>query len=365
MEWYAITNIEKFDTPAVVIYQERLKRNIDKAIASVSNVKLLRPHVKTSKIAEVCKLMMERGIQKFKCATIAEAEMLGIIAANDVLLAYQPVGPKAERLRSLIEMYPTTRYSCLVDDISAAKHLSAVFSAQNQKIRIYVDLNTGMNRSGVTPAMASALIQELMQLSSIEIVGIHVYDGHIKDENIAVREQRIMSSFNEAQQVLQYLEENIDGHFSIVAGGSPSFSIHARNNVECSPGTFVFWDAGYNQLLPEEPYEFSALVVTRVVSVVNSHLITTDLGYKSVSSENPLPRVHFLNASEAVPVSQSEEHLSLAVPDAGKYKTGDVLYAVPVHICPTVALYDEVAVAKDNSITDNWKVVARQRRITC
>lgn len=365
MEWYVIRDIEKLDTPAVVIYEERLKRNIDRAIASVSDVQLLRPHVKTSKIAEVCKLMMDRGIQKFKCATIAEAEMLGMIGAKDVLMAYQPVGPKAERFRRLVEKYPSTIYSCLVDDMSAAKHLSDVFSTQNKKIRIYIDLNTGMNRTGITAGNAPALIQELMRLPSLDIEGIHVYDGHIKDENIAVREHKIMSSFNEAQEVVRYLEDKRGGQFTIVAGGSPSFSVHARNNVECSPGTFVFWDAGYRQLLPDEPYEFAALVITRVISVVNNNLITTDLGYKAVSSENPLPRVHFLNAPEAVPVSQSEEHLSLAVPDAGKYKTGDLLYAVAVHICPTIALYDEVTVVKDNSITNNWKVVARQRHITC
>ena len=71
----------------------------------VKDVSKLRPHVKTNKITEVCAMMMEAGISKFKCATIAEAEMLAMIKAKDVLLAYQPVGPKIKRLLRLIQQY--------------------------------------------------------------------------------------------------------------------------------------------------------------------------------------------------------------------------------------------------------------------
>ena len=56
----------------------------------IDDVQRLRPHVKTHKTKEASLLMMHSGINKFKCATIAEAEMLGMVAAPDVLLAYQP-----------------------------------------------------------------------------------------------------------------------------------------------------------------------------------------------------------------------------------------------------------------------------------
>jgi D-serine deaminase-like pyridoxal phosphate-dependent protein len=150
---------------------------------------------------------------------------------------------------------------------------------------------------------------------------------------------------------------------AVVSGGSPTFSTHIKRNVECSPGTFVFWDWGYKHQFPDQPFEYAALVITRVISIVNDKQITTDLGYKAVSSENPLPRVHFLNAPDANPVSQSEEHLCLEVPDSSKYILGDVLFGVPVHICPTIALYDRAWVVENNEINDSWKVTARARSI--
>jgi D-serine deaminase-like pyridoxal phosphate-dependent protein len=97
MSWYEINNINDFDSPALIIYKERVQQNIARAIQMTGDASRLRPHVKTNKIAEVCNMMMKAGINKFKCATIAEAEMLGIIHAPDVLLAYQPVGVKIQR----------------------------------------------------------------------------------------------------------------------------------------------------------------------------------------------------------------------------------------------------------------------------
>jgi hypothetical protein len=95
-----------------------------------------------------------------------------------------------------------------------------------------------------------------------------------------------------------------------VVGGSPSFPTHTkRKNVQYSPGTFVFWDWGYKHLVPDEPFEYAALVITRIISIIDEKTICVDLGHKSVAAENPLPRVHFLNAPDATPISQSEEHL--------------------------------------------------------
>ncbi|RYF88060.1 MAG: D-TA family PLP-dependent enzyme, partial [Chitinophagaceae bacterium] len=119
-DWYEINNISTIDTPALVIYPDRVKRNIALVKTMIDDINRLRPHVKTNKSIEAVTLMMEAGINKFKCATIAEAEMLGMAKAPDVLLAYQPIGPKIDRLVALIKTFPATTFSCLVDNINSA-----------------------------------------------------------------------------------------------------------------------------------------------------------------------------------------------------------------------------------------------------
>lgn len=365
MSWFTIKNIDTIDSPALVIYKERVRQNIWLLKGMVNdNVALLRPHVKTNKITEVCSIMMEAGITKFKCATIAEAEMLAMIKAPDVLLSYQPVGPKANRLAALAEKYPSTIFSCVVDNIHAAEHLSNVFSEKKILLTVFIDLNTGMNRTGILPAYATQLFEAVELLPSIKVIGLHAYDGHIRDTDVNQRKHNVDSVFSKVAILAATIEAVAKKPLIIVAGGSPTFPVYAeQKNVECSPGTFVFWDWGYKHTMPDEPFEYAALVITRVISIVDEHTITTDLGHKSVAAENPFPRVHFLNAPEATPISQSEEHLVAKVPDAGLFKIGDVLYGVPVHICPTVALYEKAIVIENNKAVDEWKVIARDRKI--
>ncbi len=364
--WYAITNVAATDTPALVVFPERVKHNIQVLTSMVTGVEWLRPHVKTHKMAEVTALLLQAGITKFKCATIAEAEMLGQAGAPDVLLAYQVVGPKIHRLRQLVQKYPTTTYSCLIDNKPVAEYIAAIFAAVNFTLPVFLDLNVGMNRTGVSPGPeALTLYQYCQQLNGLRAVGLHAYDGHLRDTDLVSRKEKCDAAFAPVAALAANIVATGLPAPIIVAGGSPTFPVHAqRPGVECSPGTFVFWDYGYSMLLPEQQFKFAALVVTRVISRLNHETLCLDLGHKAVAAENPLPRVYFLNAPDAQPVAQSEEHLTVKVNAANTYQVGDVFYGVPVHICPTCALYESAFTIENNAVNGAWTVIARNRSIS-
>ena len=362
--WYEAVNVDEYDSPALFIYPDRIKYNIRTLLEKGKAVDF-RPHVKTNKIAEVCELMMDAGIKKFKAATIAEAEMLAMIKAPDVLLAYPVTIPKIKRLIRLIQKYPDTQFSCLVDHADGAKAISDLFADANLKAAVYMDLNLGMNRTGILPENAIALYQKLNSLPAIQLMGLHAYDGHIRDREVEERRKKVEQAFAPVLVLKRELEK-LEGHsMTLIAGGSPTGLIHAaEGDRECSPGTFIFWDKGYADLLPEQNFEWAAVVISRVISIPAPDMICVDLGHKSVAAENPQPRVFFLNAPDAVPVSQSEEHLVLKVQDATTFKPGDVLYGVPWHICPTVALYEKAYLVENNRVNGYWKIIARNREIT-
>lgn len=365
-DWYRVNNVEDIDSPALVIYLERVKHNIELAISMTGDASRLRPHVKTHKTGEVTSLMMKAGISKFKCATIAEAEMLGTCNAPAVLLAYQPVGPKLDRFLSLIKKFQDTRFSCLVDNIDSATYISEKASATNIEVNAFIDLNVGMNRTGVFPCNALELYKRCKLLQAINIVGIHSYDGHINDPDLQLRTQKADEAFEKTLAVKKQLVSAGLTKPVVVMGGSPTYPIHAkRTGVECSPGTFVYWDKGYSELFPDMKFLPAALVVTRVISLLGETTICLDLGHKSIAAENGLERrVWFLNEPFVRFVSQSEEHLVIELPTNHPRKVGDVLYGIPIHICPTCALYDAAIVVENNEVKEQWKIVARDRKIT-
>jgi D-serine deaminase-like pyridoxal phosphate-dependent protein len=349
--WFLVENIDRVDSPGLLIYPARVEENIRILKSFVDDVSRLRPHVKTNKSPEITRMLLKAGIHKFKCATIAEGEMLAMSGAKEVLLAHQPVGPKIERFLALIEKYPDVHFSCVIDDIGIARKLTSV--------DVYIDLNVGMNRTGIEPEKA-------IELYSPNVIGLHVYDGHLRDPDLAVRTKQCDEGFARVARLQFDIEKRFGKKLPIVAGGTPSFPIHAkRKDVECSPGTFIYWDKGYQEVLKEQPFLIAALVVTRVISVPTSDTICVDLGHKGIASESPIDkRVYFLNANGLTPIGHSEEHLVLKVEGKNSFKVGDVLYGAPHHICPTVNLYDAPNVIEKGKYVGNWETISRKRKIT-
>ncbi len=62
MDWYTISNIAELDTPALVVYPDRVRRNIRRAIEMVGDPARLRPHVKTHKSPQVTRMMMWKQV---------------------------------------------------------------------------------------------------------------------------------------------------------------------------------------------------------------------------------------------------------------------------------------------------------------
>ena len=360
--WFEIKNIDKLDSPALVVFPDRVKHNIQLAIDMIGDVSRLRPHIKTNKSPDVAKLMLKAGITKFKCATIAEAEMLAQCNAPDVLLAYQPLGPKLHRFISLIKKYPATKFSCLTDNVAAADEQASAFSANDLTGPVFIDLNVGMNRTGISPGeKAIELANHCLTFKGITLVGLHAYDGHIRDVDFEIKKQKCDEAFAAVQKLNEKLKLS-----TIVMGGSPAFSVHCkRKGIECSPGTFVYWDKGYSDLCPEQKFLPAIVLVTRIISLPSANKICTDLGHKSVAAENEITRrVILLNADGLQPVGQSEEHLVLETKEDHPYKVGDVFYGLPYHVCPTVALYERVFTIESGMVNGEWSNISRDRKIS-
>jgi D-serine deaminase-like pyridoxal phosphate-dependent protein len=366
--WWKINSETLIDTPFLAVYEDRMLFNIQRLIASVDgDTQRLRPHIKTHKIGEILALFKTYKIDKVKCATIAEAELSAMNHISDVLLAYQPVGLKMYRWIQLIQKYPNTLFSTIVDNLEIAEQLADLAKENNLTLNIYLDINTGMNRTGIALAdnwedVANAIIQ----LPTLHFLGLHIYDGHLKG-TVEQRKEDASYSFDKISYRLSTLQLGLKYQLKIVAGGSNTFPFYATiKNIECSPGTFIFWDANYQIHLPEQDFKHAAVIVGTVISKPTAKTICVDIGYKSVASENPLEkRLVILNDENLIPIAHSEEHLVLENKGKKSYTIGETIYALPYHVCPTCALYESVQVVNEaHDICDQWSVLARNKKIS-
>jgi D-serine deaminase-like pyridoxal phosphate-dependent protein len=366
MPWHQVENLNEIPSPSLLIFPDRIEANIKKMIEIAGNADQLRPHVKTHKMPEIVKLQLKHGINKFKCATLSETEMVARCGAPDILLAIQPVGPNIERFFRLKKEFKNINISCIADNEEVIIQLSDMARKTGLETHVWLDINNGMNRTGVTPGeKASRLYERIMDSPMLVAEGLHVYDGHIHEPDLTLRKKICEDSFLSVINLIEELKTEGISPVKVIAGGTPTFPIHTlRKNVETSPGTTLLWDWGYSSSFSDMDFLHAAVLLTRIISKPGIDLLCLDLGHKAVASEMPQPRIKLLGIDKYTIVNHNEEHMVIRTPLADKYKPGDALYALPWHICPTVDRHDTVYVINDHKVTGQWNVVARTRMIT-
>ena len=365
-DWFRLHDEAAIPSPALLLFRDLIEHNLRLMLEIVGDPARLRPHVKTHKLGPLVARQIDLGITKFKASTIAEMEMCATTGAPDVLLAFPQAGPNVARLCELARKFPKTAFSVVADDPSAVRALSAAAVATGVTLGVLIDLDCGMHRTGIAPGDAAVALYKLITESpALHAAGLHAYDGHITEPAPAARRAICEEAFAPVLALRAKLEGMGLPVPLLVAGGTPTFPIHASHaDRECSPGTPVLWDFGYGDKYPDLAFQAASVLLARVVSRPAPDRLCVDLGHKAVAAEMPHPRVRFIELPDAVAVMQSEEHLLIETPRAREFAVGHVLHGIPRHICPTVALHAEALVVENGSVSARWPILARARRLT-
>lgn len=358
--WYRPLNESSIATPSILLFPDRIEANIQRMIKMAGSPHRLRPHVKTHKISEVIRLQLQQGIKKFKCATLAEAAMVAEAGGEDILLAYPLFGPAIGQWFQLQDRFPRSRLSFTIDSDEAIDHLPAFKGRGERQLDIFVDIDNGMHRTGIEAISARPLIHRISDNNKFNFRGLHIYDGHIHELDPKKRKTHCDRDFEEVISLKADLEQSGIEVSELACGGTPTFPIHAgyAGRTLC-PGTPLLWDAGYRSALPDLDFQPAAVVAGRVISKTADRLCL-DLGYKSIASEMAHPRLFFLELETGGIINHSEEHLVLSC-KSDHLSRGELVYALPSHVCPSIALHEKVYVVRDQEVKETWDVVARNR----
>ena len=356
-------------SPALVIDVAAVRHNIETMIALCGGPDRWRPHVKTAKIPEVMRLVADAGVRHFKTATTRETEVLcGVldeagVVGGDVLVA-QPLRPPAlGRLDAIARAHPRVRLSVLCEDPAVLGEIPAV-------VGVFVDVDPGMGRTGLASGIPDA-IHAVARAAEGRFAGLHVYDGHRHDDDLAVREQRAHADYAQALALCADLGRAGAPVAEIVTSGTPAFR-HALSFApftatdglvhRVSPGTVVYHDVRSAEQNPGLDLQPAALVFTRVVSHAGDGRVTCDAGSKSIAADAGDPVARVLGHPELVATTPNEEHLPLVVSAGERPARGTELLLVPRHVCPTINLAEQ-AILLDGDQARPVAVTARAHEL--
>jgi D-serine deaminase-like pyridoxal phosphate-dependent protein len=363
VEPYRIAELSGVMTPALAIYPDIVKSNIDVTLRLLGgDANRWRPHVKTAKLEYTMRLMVESGVRAIKCATTLELLTSCEAGVSDALLAYPIVGANAARVLEIAAEFPKTKVSVLVETPEQAARW------QGTGIGVFLDVNSGMNRTGIEQDH----IQQIIALARAvdQFRGLHYYDGHMHITDADARQKAAWAGYDKLMEIVEACEAGGVRVEEVITSGTPALPCGAtylpfRNASfihRVSPGTVIYNDGTSLEDLPGLGYQAAVVVISAVVSHPITNRFTCDAGHKAVSADAGIPTCAVAGHADYRPLKPSEEHLPVDVPEGVEVPAiGTYLYLVPRHVCPTVNNFDHALIIEGGRIKSVEPVTARGR----
>ena len=365
---YRVSDIEDVLTPALVLYPEIVASNIARTLHLLGGeADRWRVHVKTAKLGYTLRMLVERGIRNFKCATTLELLVACQNGAADVLLAFPTMGANARRVQEIANQFPQVRVSVLAEN---EEHIR---QWRNSPVGVFLDINPGMNRTGVEPTRGDRVVELTRAVgdAGLDFRGLHYYDGQFGAVDEPQRTAAAHAGYDSLLELVAEIRRHGLNVPEVITAGTPTFPCSLSYQGFCragfihrvSPGTIVYCDATSLAQLPEEyGYAPAVLVLTRVVSRPHRGMVTCDAGHKSVSADAGVPTCLVVGHPELTPLPPSEEHLPIgSIKEREGPQVGQALYLLPRHVCPTVNNFDSALLVRDGQIESVEKISARGR----
>ncbi len=357
--------LKEIDTPALIVDLDKCESNMARLMAAVAGTQLkVRPHAKTHKCAELARRQIEGGAVGICCQKLGEAEAMLANNITDVLITNEIVGePKLRRLARVARAYAPARVGICVDSIEVARQLAAICTAEQVVLDVYVEIDVGQNRCGLSdPRFVVQLAQMLHDSPAFTFRGIHAYAGLAQHrrgvpERKAAAEAAALRAANARDAIVS---SNIPCDV-VTGGGTGTFPYDLKSGVytEVQPGSYLFMDVDYarNEQDQQAPQFDVALFILASVMSLQEDRATLDAGLKAFSTDLGPAQPAFDGWRVR---NVSDEHTVLMrAGDATPIKLGDKALLVPSHCDPTVNLHEWIVATRKGRVEAVWPIDAR------
>lgn len=367
--------LEELRTPAVLIEQSRLERNLDRMQAAAAARSLrLRPHAKTHKSVALARMQVGRGAAGICCAKLGEAEVFADAGIEDIRLPY-PLNPvNADRVIALLDR---THLSFIVDHLDVARGWSAAMRAAGREVDVLVKVDVGLHRCGIDPHApgAARFVVQVADMSGLRFRGLLSHAGHGYHatsegelETIAASEARILRELaSSASGFGPFVEE-----ISVGATPTARYSLQQEGLTEMRPGNYVYYDRTQVGLGSASFAECALTVLARVVTRPAADRIVLDCGSKTLTNDlarafGPVPGYGAVledvfgdQPDEGLLVERlSEEHAVVKATGECRLEPGDLVRIVPNHSCVVSNLMDAIWIVDGGAVVDQLEISAR------
>lgn len=366
---------DTIDTPSLVLDLDIFARNVDRMQSAANRAGIkLRPHAKAHKCPDISLAQIARGAVGICCQKVSEAIPFVRAGVRDIHISNEVVGTAKAAL--LADLARHARISVCVDDLTQVDTLAAAALEAGSRLDVFVEVNVGQGRCGVTDAGAMLkLVERIASHGTLTMRGLQAYHGGV--QHVRDWEERRDAAARAADRTGSFMAR-LDAagvRYDVVTGGgsgSVEFDLGSGVYTEIQPGSYVFMDADYGAneyMIDNGPgsvnFEHSLFIATSVMSVAAGDRVVVDAGLKSMAVDSGLPWIwaNGARSDKLDYVAANDEH-GIVMPKHEDLvrklpALGSRVMLVPGHCDPTLNLYDEIVGVREGVVECVWPISAR------
>ncbi len=342
------------DSPFLALDMDAFERNVAQMVATIvtNGGKHWRPHIKAIRSPALAQRLIAAGASGVTCATVPEAEVMVQAGIGTVLIANQVVG--RNRLQRLAALNRSARVIVAVDAPAHLQLLANAASAAGVVIPVVVEVDVGLQRSGVSSAAgALALARMVLSNKALKFCGVMAWEGQTT---------RIADPVAKAQAIRDAVRLLMDAAHCCVFGGVPveivscggtgtypvSSTIDGVTEIQAGGG--VFGDLRYRTEL-HIPLVPALRLRATVISRPTPRRVVCDAGWK-YHGYHPTPSQP-LGLPAVVGVAWAAEHVSFdCSSDVDGFAVGQRMELDVGYSDSTVFLHQQIIAMRQGEIED-------------
>ncbi|WGT62498.1 DSD1 family PLP-dependent enzyme [Variovorax paradoxus] len=370
-------HLAEIDTPAAIVSLQRMQRNIARMQQQANALGVrFRPHVKTSKCADVVAAQLAAGAAGITVSTLKEADQFFARGVTDILYA---VGMAPHRLAHALELRQRgCALQILTDSVEGARAIAEYGRAHGHVFEVLIEIDTDGHRSGIKPGedllleVGRALHGGGMRLAGVLTHAGSSYELHTPEALAALAEQERAGCVQAAQRL-----RAAGLPCPIVSVGSTPTALEAASLegvTELRAGVYVFFDLVMRNVGVCSVDDIALSVLTTVIghqadkgwAIVDAGWMAMsrdrgtgkqqrDYGYGQVCTVDGTPIEGYLLSAA------NQEHGILsregaADPDiVARFPAGTRLRILPNHACATGAQFPAYQALAADGTVQTWE----------
>jgi D-serine deaminase-like pyridoxal phosphate-dependent protein len=353
-------DLKQLDTPALWIDLDLMENNIAHLAGYMCSAGVnWRPHTKGIKIPAVANQLIDAGAIGITCAKLSEAETMCAGGIKDILIANQIVG--ADKIARLVNLRRHADVLVAIDDLQNTLEISQAADNLGVKIRVLIELNIGMNRSGLKPGRETVEFAHFVsEMPGIILSGLMGWEGHVIgiEEPEEKRRQTEFSVRSLVKTAELCRSEGLDIQI-VSCGGTSSYQISAHINgvTEIQAGGGIFGDLTYQRR--GAVTECALFILSTICSHTFPEHAVLDAGRKAMNSEHCFPKLKDIPGASLVQLSAEHAVLELDRETGNRLKVGDKESFIAGYEDLTLCLHDQVYGIRDGKVEVIWDIQGR------